>query len=296
MAQQLLNALVLGSILLLFSLGLSLAWGTLDVLNLAHGAIFILGGYLGYAIGKYYDLPFVVMLLFAMIGSGVVAAFLELIAFGVIRRRITNKRQAELSVLVASLGASIALNQIIANRTQNQSFSPSQRLLKVQSYGVVGIRITNIEIIILAVTLGVGVALGWWIRTSRQGRAARGLAYSAATAELMGINVRMLGLRIMFLSGALAGLAGFLLAFHIAGENTDTGGTYMLSAFAILVLGGVGSVLGATIAAYVIAIAETMVVAYGPAGYANGIAFVLIFIMLLVRPQGIIARVKAERA
>lgn len=296
MAQQLLNALVLGSILLLFSLGLSLAWGTLDVLNLSHGAIFILGGYLGYAISKNHDLPFVVTLLIAMVGSGLAAAFLELIAFGEIRRRITNKKQAELSVLVASLGASIAFNQIIANRTQNLSFSPSPRLFTVHSYHMLGIQITNIEIIILAVTLVVGSALGYWIQTSRVGRAARGLAYSASTAELMGVNVRMLGLRIMFMSGALAGLAGYLLAFHIAGENTDTGGTYMLSAFAILVLGGVGSVLGATIAAYVIAIAETMVIAYGPSGYANGIAFVLIFVMLLVRPQGIVARVKSERA
>lgn len=296
MGQQLVNALVLGSILLLFSLGLSLAWGTLDTLNLAHGSIFVLGGYLGYEVGKSTTLPFVVVLAIAMIGSGVVAAVIELIAFGQIRSRNRNKRQAELSMLVASLGASVALNQFVSIRTGNVLFTPTQRLLTVHQYEFGGVRFTNVAAIIVLMTIVVALVLGWWIRFSREGKATRAVAYSPGAAQLVGINVRLLGLRTMFISGALAGLAGLLLAFQISGETVDNGGTYMLSAFAILVFGGVGSVLGATIAAYVIALAETLVIGYGPAGYSNAVAFALIFVMLLVRPGGIIARAKSERA
>lgn len=296
MEQQIFNALILGSILLLFSLGLSLAWGTLDVLNLAHGSLFVFGGYLGFELGQLSGLSFVPVLVLVMLGCGTAAALMELIAFGQIRARTSNKRQAEFSVLVASLGASIALNQVIANRTDNLAFAPAGRLFEVQSYEVAGLRVTNISVLILTLAAVIAVALSVWNRRSRQGRAARAVAFSPATAQLMGINVRLLGLRIMFMSGALAGLAGVLLAFQISGQDVSTGATYMVAAFAILILGGVGSVLGATIAAYAIAFAETFVAAYGPGGYRQAVAFILIFVMLLVRPQGLIARRQSERA
>jgi branched-chain amino acid transport system permease protein len=295
MAQQVLNGLILGSILLLFSLGLSLAWGTLDVLNLAHGSLFILGGYLGYQIGTSTSLPFVVVAILAILGSGLAAAVMELIAFGPIRRRMESRRQAELAVLVASLGASIVLNQTIANRVDNAIFSPPASLLPIHRFEFWGIRVTNVQVTILAVTLVASVVLAVWINRSREGRATRAVACDPQIAELMGIWVRALRLRVMFLSGALAGLAGFLMAFQISGEDAQTGSTYMVSAFAILILGGVGSLSGAAMAAYVIAMAETMLVAYGPSEYSTGVAFFLIFVTLLFRPEGLVSRGKSVR-
>jgi branched-chain amino acid transport system permease protein len=296
MAQQILNSLILGSILLLFSLGLSLAWGTLDVLNLAHGSIFVFGGYTAYQLGESTSLPLLPVAVLAIVGSGTVAAVMELIAFGPIRSRMANRRQAELSVLVASLGASIVLNQAIANQVNNSIFSPSDRLFTAKRYEVAGIGITNIQLVILAVTLVTTVVLGLWVSRSKEGRATRAVASDPATSELMGIHVRLLRLRVMFVSGALAGLAGLLLSFQISGEDAQTGSIYMVSAFAILILGGVGSLVGAGIAAYVIAFAETMLVAYGPAQYATGVAFFLIFVTLLVRPEGLVPRGKSARA
>lgn len=297
MDQQLLNALVLGSVLLLFSVGLSLAWGTLDVLNLAHGSLFVVGGYVGYAFGTSdHDVPFVVVALAAMLAGGGAAALMELVAFGQIRSRIRNKRQAELSVLVASLGASMILNQYIANKTGNVAFAPGADIFAVHSYEFLGVRITNIEILILAASLVTTGGLAAWITWSRQGRAVRAVAYSPSTAELMGINVRSVGLRTMFLSGAIAGLAGLLLAIKIAGQTVETGNTYMLAAFAILVVGGVGSLRGAAVAAYVIAFAQTLAVAWDASGFRDGIVFALIFLVLIARPEGLFARRRAERA
>ncbi|ODU07047.1 MAG: hypothetical protein ABS81_02890 [Pseudonocardia sp. SCN 72-86] len=295
MLQQLVNALVLGSVLLLFSLGLSLAWGTLDVLNLAHGALFIFGGYLGFEMGRSTDLPFAAVLVLSMVGAGLASALMEVVSFGPIRSRITNKRQAELAILVASLGASIVLGRLIGYWTDDAIFSPSPDLLRVERYDLPGFALTNIEIIITVTAVIVAVGLAVWVRRSRQGRAVRALAYSPGTAELMGINVRLLAVMTMFISGALAGLAGLLLSFKISGEDVATGEAYMLAAFAVLIVGGVGSILGATILAYALAFVQTAISAYGPGGYATGVAFALIFIFLLFRPQGLFARGMTER-
>lgn len=295
MLQQLLNAIVLGSVLTLFSLGLSLAWGTLDVLNLAHGALFVFAGYLAYEMAQHSGLPFVVILLLAMAGSGLAAVAMELVSFRRIRNRGTVKRQAELSMLVASIGASIILNQFISNKTGNQVFGIGHDTFAVHAYDAGPVRITNIEIIILAVTLVVALALALWIRRSRYGRAIRAVAFDPGTSELMGINVNVLAGATMFISGALAGLAGVLLAVNISGETVAVGETYMLTAFAILIVGGVGSIGGAVLAAYLVAIAQTAVVAYGPSQYRDGVAFLLILLVLLLRPQGLFARRRFQR-
>ncbi len=296
MAQQLVNAIVLGSVLTLFALGLSLAWGTLDVLNLAHGALFVFAGYLTFELAKSGDLPFLVILVVSMAGAGAAAVVLELIAFRRIRSRFTVKRQAELSMLVASIGASIILNEFISNQTGDQAFSPGPNAFGVEAFSVGSIRITNIQVIIVVVAIVVAVALELWIRRSRQGRAIRAVAYDSSIAELMGLNVNLLAAATMFVSGALAGLAGVLLAINISGEDVATGEYYMLTAFAILIVGGVGSIKGAIVAAYLIAIAETAVTAYGPAQYRDGVAFLLILVVLLLRPQGIFARGRFQRA
>lgn len=295
MIPQLINALVLGSVLLLFSLGLSLAWGTLDVLNLAHGALFVLGGYFAFEFSRSTSFPFAVVLVISLIGTGLAAVAMELVAFGPIRTRIRNKRQAELAALVASLGASIVLGQLIANWTNSAIFAPKEKLFNAHRYDLGQFSFTNIDLMIAIAAVVVAIGLQGWVSRSRQGRAVRALAYSPSTAALMGINVRLLAMATMFISGAMAGLAGLLLSFKISGELVSTGDTYMLSAFAILVVGGVGSVAGAAIAAYSIAIAETAIIAYGPSGYSTGVAFALIFVFLLIRPQGLFARKLAER-
>lgn len=295
MLAQLVNAIVLGSVLLLFSLGLSLAWGTLDVLNLAHGALFILGGYVGYRIGQSAAWPLWIVAIAAMLASGLAAAVLEVIAFGPVRSRFKNRRQAELAVLVASLGGSIVLGQLITNWTNGAIFAPSARIFAAHIYSWGSLRIGDIDIIIMAVAVAAATALHLWVGRSRQGRAVRAMACAPRTAALMGINVWRLGIQTMFLSGALAGLAGLLVAFRISGETTATGDTYLLSAFSIIVVGGVGSIAGAAIASYAVAIAETAIVAYGPSGYSTGVAFGLIFLFLIFRPQGLFARRSAAR-
>ena len=110
--------------------------------------------------------------------------------------------------------------------------------------------VTNIEIVIVVVTVVVAIALDVWVRRSRTGRAVRSIAFDPATSGLLGIDVNRLAALTMFVAGALAGLAGVLLAVYVGAEDTTTGQAYMLTAFAILIVGGVGSVRGAIAAAF----------------------------------------------
>jgi branched-chain amino acid transport system permease protein len=294
--QQLINALVFGSVLTLFSLGLSLAWGTLDVLNLAHGSLFVFAGFLAYELTTHTGIPFVLVLVISMLGAGLVSAAMELLAFRHVRTRFRLKRQAELSFLVASIGASTIIETFISNKSNNTPFAPAPGSFTVHSYKLASARITNIEIIIVVVAVIVAVAMDMWVRRSRSGRAVRAVAFNDVTASLMGINVNRVAAATMFVAGLLAGLAGVLLAVNIGGEDVSTGQDYLLTAFAILIVGGVGSVRGAVAAAYLIAIAETAVVAYGPANWRDGVAFALILLILLVRPQGLFSGRRFQRA
>lgn len=288
MLQQLLNAVVLGSVFLMFSFGLSLAWGTLDVLNLSHGALFALGAFGAYKLGQSTSLPLVAVAMIAIVGCGVVAAAVEVVAFGPIRTRIRNKRQAELGVMVASLGAATIIVQVIANATKNQIFT--QSVVNPVQYHFGSLQLSNVDLTIVVVAIVVAVALQLAITRSRHGRAVRALAVDPITAGLMGINVAWLATATMFVSGALAGLAGTLLSLDVSGMTSSSGDAYMLSAFAILVVGGVGSIAGAVIVSYVLAIAQTAIVAYGPSDYQTGIAFGLILVFLIVRPTGLFSR------
>jgi branched-chain amino acid transport system permease protein len=279
--QQLVNAIVFGSVLTLFALGLSLAWGTLDVLNLAHGSLFVFAGFLAYEFSSHVHMAFVFLVLSCMIATGLAAAVMELVAFRHVRLRFASKRQAEMSMMVASIGFSTMLDTIVGNQTQDTSFGPAATAYTVSRTTIGSVTITNIDVVIVVVTVIVAVALDQWVRRSRTGRAVRSIAFDPATSSLLGINVNGLAALTMFVAGALAGLAGVLLAVYVGAEDTTTG--------------GVGSVRGAIAAAFFISIAETAVVAYGPSNWSNGVAFLLILLVLLIRPAGLFARTRFQR-
>lgn len=295
--QQAINAIMLGSIFALFALGLSLAWGTLDVLNLAHGAMFVFGGFVAFELTRLgADMPFVVLVLAGMASAGIAAVALERVAFGPIRRRFTNKRQAELSMLAVTIGAGIMLDQIVNLRIDEEVFPVGAGAFTIERYDLGLFTVSNIQILVVVVAAVVAVALDIWVRRARQGMAVRAIAYSPNVASLLGINVNRVATATMLVSGALAGLAGVLLGVASSGLSIETGHALLIKGFAVLVVGGVGSVRGAVAAAYLVGAAEVAVVAWGPGTFRDAVAFGLIILVLLLRPQGLFARREAVRA
>ena len=297
MAQQTLNAVVLGSIYTLFSLGLSLAWGVANVLNLAHGALFVAGALVSYEIARDVALPLPLLLPVAALAGGVGAIVLDIFAFSPITRRTQNFAKRERAIMLASLGAAAIVANIANERTRYTVQRIPDGVYVTSTYHFLGLRITNIATVVLVLTIIVATVLIAWLRRSTHGRAVRAVAFNRELAPLFGINATRLSRLMLMVGGALAGAAGLLLAIELSGFDAYSGNQLMLKAFAVVIIGGVGSVGGTVIAAYALALVETFIVGYLPSGLPfDAVAFALIILVLVVRPQGIAGVVQVERA
>lgn len=296
MSGYVLDAIVLGAIYSLFALGMTLSWGVLNVLNLAHGAIFMFGALIAYLITKDSGMSLLLALPISAIGAGLIAVALEMTAFRQIRRRVADESGAELAMLIASVGAGAVLIAAAQNITHNEIVAINESTFQVHQYSIVGLAITNVELLIVGTCLVLSVGLAAFITRSRHGRALRALAFDPYTCGLMGISADRLARITMFVSGALAGVAGVLLALQLSVVEAHMGEGLLLRAFAAIILGGIGSIGGAIAGAFVLAFAETFTVAYISPDLRDAVAFALILLLLLLRPQGLFSRVQWQRA
>lgn len=293
--QQLLNAVVLASVYVLFSLGLTLSWGTMNVLNLAHGATFMFAGYVAYVITGHLRLPLIALIPICMATAGLITVAYELVAFRRIRARVKEERQAELLMLIASVGAATILETIAQNMTHDTPFGLATSSYRTIVHRAGGVSISNTQILIIVIGLATTIALGVWVKTTRSGRALRALAYDPETCGLMGISASRLATATMFVSGALAGIASLLLVLDLGSITPEEGDNFLIKGFAVIILGGVGSVWGTLIGAGVLAATETLVLTYTSGGYTAAVSFGLIIVVILLRPQGLIARQRVDR-
>ena len=158
-----------------------------------------------------------------------------------------------------------------------------------------GLQIKLLEVMMIAVSVFGTAALSYWIRRTRSGRAMRAVAVDPETASLMGINKERVTATTMFVSGALAGLAGVLIGLRFHVVHAYMGDPLMLIAIAAIIIGGVGSIAGAILGGYLLAMLETFAVANGYSSYANVIVFACVILVLVVRPMGIFGTQTVER-
>ncbi|MCM3920509.1 branched-chain amino acid ABC transporter permease [Frankia sp. AiPs1] len=297
MTQQLVNAIALGSIYTLFSLGLTLSWGILNVLNLAHGAIFTAGTMFAFLLTEHAaGLPFAVVLAAALVGSALLAVLMEAVAFAPIRARSGNALDAEMRTLIASVAVASIIVTVVGIQSDHQPYALPQSLLERHRYDVLGVHVSNVQILVLVAAIVLSALLVLFVRRSRYGRAMRAVAFDRTAAGMVGISARTLQLAAMALSGALAGVAGVLLAVYLGAADAHMGDSFLLKAFAIIILAGVGSLEGAVFFAYALALVETLVGYYLGGDVRDALAFVLIVVILVLRPQGLAARQGWQRA
>jgi branched-chain amino acid transport system permease protein len=293
--QVIVNILALGSIYALFSLGLSLAWGVADILNLAHGALFVCGALIAYSIGERVELPLVVLAPIVVIATGLVTVILDLVALSPIARRAKSAASRETAVLLATLGAAAILTNVTAEATNHQIRSISDGVYEVKAHEFGGVTVTNIQIVIILAGIVCTGALVWWVRRSSQGRALRAVAYDRSVTPLFGVNGALLSRLTLFVAGGLAGLAGFLLTIQLSGFDAFSGGALLLKAFAIIIVGGIGSVVGTAAAAFGLAAVEAGIFEVASGVPQDAAAFIVILLVLLIRPQGLFGATTTER-
>jgi len=308
--QSLLNGLSIGSVYAIFALGYTLVFSILGIINFAHGAVFTIGAYFTYVLtGAAFgfngvlankSLPFGLPLILAMIvGSilaGCVSVIIERLAFRPLRRRGADR----LLSLVSSLGVAIVAVNLIQYLVGAEIYTYKGKITGslpiAVNFGSANnpIPIRTVQIVIFGVSCLILVALTFMINYTKIGKALRAVSEDATTASLLGINTDRLIMFTFFLSGFLGGMAGTLVGSSVSIAGPYFGIAFGLKGLAVIVLGGLGDIPGAVVGGLVLGLAEAFV----PSDYSafkDAVAFGLLFVVLLLRPQGILGRVQVQK-
>lgn len=277
--------ILLGGIYALVSVGLNLIFGVIRVVNFAQGEFVMLGMYLAY--GAYavlrvdpYLALFVVLPALFVLGA-------------VVQRLIITPLQNEPSMQIfATFGLLLLLENLVLALTRGTGYTvPSQ--LAQTSVTIGSVQVGAVRIIALLVATAVAIGLGLFLRSTMLGKAIRAVAQDRRAALLMGIDVDRVYLVTFGIGAALAGLAGCLLV-PIYTLSPQIGTTFILPAFAVVILGGLGSVLGAYVGGFIVGMTEALAGYYLDPALKHAVLFAVFIIVLIVRPSGLFGHVGAE--
>ncbi len=295
MLEILINAVTLGSLYLLFALGMSVAWGTIGILNFAHGSTFMFSAMVAYFVVQTVTLPMWAMVLLGAAVGTVLSVLTQALVFNLILRRNPDLLKAEMQIVVGGIGTASVLLAIAQHYTKSVPFGFSASTFKVATYQLGPVHISNVQLVILVAALGLAGLAAWWLKSARAGLALRAIGVNPEVASLMGVDRSRMALGTMAAAGALAGIAGVLLTYYLGSIAAETGDSFLISAFAAIILGGIGSVAGVVTGSMILALAETLVVTQLSGTWASAVAFGLIFVVLLFLPRGIFGRKEVRR-
>ncbi len=282
--QQLINGVSLGATYSLVALGYTLVFGTLGIINMAHGEIFMFGAFFGLLLAETGVLSAAAMLAVAAGGAAVMGLLLEYIALRPLRRW----RGGHLTPLISTIGVGIFLRSLALHL-----FGPESQVfpaaLRGGNYRLGGAVVTEVDLVIL--TTGLLLMLGLWLLLSRTklGKAMRATAENEATAALLGVNTEAIIAVTVVLAAALGGVAGALVGLSFAVSPT-MGLPYGLKGLSIIVLGGMGNVVGAMAGGLILGFAEVITVQLFSSSWRDAAAFALLFLLLVVKPEGLFGR------
>jgi branched-chain amino acid transport system permease protein len=283
LAQQLVNGLSLGALYALFALGFTLIFGVLGVINLSHGAIFMVGAYAGVEAVARLGLPLWVALPAAFVVAGLFGVVVDVLVLKPLRKR----NAPHLIPMIATIGIGIALNNAVQGIFGAQNMRFPAGTIPTETIEVAGIGITAIEVAIIGLSFVLMAALLIVIRRTQVGRALRAIAESPKAAYLVGIDVEGLFLLTSFVAAGLGGVAGVMIGLYSNAIFPLMGQPMLQKGVAVIILGGMGDIRGALLAGLFLGFAEVLSVAYVGSTMRDAVAFGLLFLILLVRPKGL---------
>ncbi|RXZ32318.1 branched-chain amino acid ABC transporter permease [Oxalobacteraceae bacterium CAVE-383] len=292
LAQQLINALSLGSVYALFALGFTLVFGVLGVINLSHGAIFMLGSYIALLLIDKLAMPLYLALLCAMLATGCIGALVDYLVLRPLRKR----NAPHLAPMIATIGVAIMFTNLAQGLfgAENQRFQAG--VIPEESLNFGALHVTALQIGIIAISFVLMLALLAVMRRTQIGRALRAIAESPKAAYLLGINVEGLFFLTSFAAAALGGAAGVLVGLSFNAISPFMGQPMLHKGIAVIILGGMGDIRGALIGGLFLGFAEVLTVAYLSSDFRDAVAFGLLFLILLIRPSGMFGKVLERKA
>lgn len=281
--QQVINGLMVGSMYSLVAIGYTLVFGLLNLLNFAHGDVFMFGGFIALFVLATLAFPIWIAFLLAMAGCAVIGIVLELVCF-----RPVKKKEYHMAPVLGTLGFSILLQELVAKIWGTQPVSLPSSSIPMITFQVGDVIINSVQIIILVVAIVLMAALEFLILKTRLGRALRAVAEEPTTAKLLGVNSVRIIVAAFVISAALAGAAGILLTLRLGLANPAVGLTYGTRALAVMAIGGLGNVRGAMLGGILVGLAEVLTVAYGSSTYSDVVVWTGLIVVLLFRPSGLL--------
>lgn len=286
--QQLVNGLSLGSIYALIALGYTMVYGIINLINFAHGDIYMVGAYIGYAAITYGHMSFLPALLLAMAGTAALGVLIEKIAYKPLRNA------TRIAVLITAIGVSLLLEygMMFFTTAEVRSY-PKVLTDQVFHVGNIVISLQQIYIIVIAIVLM--LVLQFIVHKTKVGKAMRAVSIDKDAAQLMGINVDRTISYTFAIGSALAGAAGVLVGIYYNSIDPLMGVMPGLKAFVAAVLGGIGIIPGAMLGGITIGVTETLVSGYGGSMFKDAVVFAILILVLIIKPSGLLGKNKKEK-
>ena len=292
MGQQIVNGLFLGSIYALFALGYTLVFGVLDILNLAHQAVFMLCAYAALLLVGHLHLHMFLSFPLAVLAGGLLGLLVDRVAF----RPLRGRSDSNISGLISSIALATILEAVAL-----QLFGPDVERFPIGTVPTRTLRlgsavVSELQIVIIAVAVGMMAALTLLVQRTRLGRRIRAVAESPRAARVLGVNVDGVIAASFFISSALGAAAGVLFGLAFNAISPDVGRAVELKGLAVIILGGMGSMPGAAVAGFALGLLEVFTVAQIGSSYRDAIAFGVLFLVLVVRPRGLLGQAATREA
>lgn len=292
--QQIVNGLTLGAVYALIALGYSMVYGVLGLLNFAHGDVYMVGAFIGYGVfnalvpGTTPLIPaalvIVVMMAISMIGTGVLGVAIEWVAYRPLRNA------PRIAPLISALGVSFFLENAILLTQSAKYYNYRTELLISPRLGLdlgsAHMSLTRALVIVVAILMMAG--LTYLVRYTRLGRAMRAVSIDREAAAMMGVDVDRVILLTFFIGSALAGAAGVLVGLVFNQIQFYMGFTAGLKGFTAAVFGGIGNIPGAMLGGILLGMIETFAIGFISPTYKDAIAFVVLVLILLIKPSGLL--------
>lgn len=286
--QQLINGLALGSVYALIAIGYTMVYGIIKLINFAHGDIYMVGAFFGYLVVNNLGLGFIPSLFIAMIGCAILGVIIEKVAYKPLRN------SPKITIFITAIGISLLLENGF-----RLIFGPNPRpfpeLLKVKIYKLGAFQINNLQIAMLLVSIILVILLQYIVYKTKVGKAMRAASFDTEAAQLMGINVNNTISITFAIGSALAAAAGVLVGMAYPKIEPYMGIMPGLKAFVAAVLGGIGILPGAMAGGILLGVAETLTKAFISTKLSDAIAFAILIVTLMVKPNGLFGKKVSEK-
>lgn len=281
--QQIINGLTLGSTYALIALGYTMVYGIIQLINFAHGDVYMIGAFIAVAVLTAMDVNVFAAMLIAMAVCMVIGISIERIAYRPLRK------SSRLAPLISAIGVSIFLETLVTI-IKGPTAVGFPQVIEDSVYRLGAISVSKVQLIILPVAALLMLGLHLIIKYTRVGKAMRATSEDYDTAYLMGINVNMIISFTFAIGSALAAAGGVLVGMYFNSIFPLMGVMAGLKAFCAAVLGGIGSIPGAMVGGLLLGVVEVLGVAAGYGSYKDAIAFGLLIICLLIKPTGLLGK------